>query len=86
MKVFRLNEMEWFAAENMEDAIREGLSLESCTREELVDGDAHELSKEEMERLIFHNEDGTKVTFAEHLAILEKDGEPFPRFFATTEY
>lgn len=46
----------------------------------------HELSDEEMQRLTFMDDDGSKRTFAEELARRIAAGEKFPQSFAAEDW
>lgn len=97
IKVFQLNEFDWWAGENLEsvkaDYVSEnGLGDDESDRPFV---DPHELSDADMDRLHFVdgdepiNEDGTrggKKTFREELALMVMRGDSFPCFFASTEY
>lgn len=37
MKVFRLNEYEWYAANDLEEAVDAAMKLTGCSREEVLD-------------------------------------------------
>ena len=45
-----------------------------------------QLAAEQMNRLTFCDDDGTKRTFQEQLDKLITDGKKFPCFFASTEF
>jgi hypothetical protein len=84
MRVFRLNDYEWYAAYSLEEAIRLAMSNSGLSREEAADEDAAELTDAELGRLKFTDEDGTKRSFREQLA-LEIAAGSAPGPFATTE-
>lgn len=92
VKVFQLNDCDWWAGHDLESAIasfkEEMMTTDDCLR------DPHELSSEDMERLKFFDGDdpvnadetpGGILTFRAALDRLIKRGEKFPCFFATTE-
>lgn len=89
MKIFRLNEYDWYAAETLEEAIA-GYKELTGVGDDGVD-DPWELDDEELDRLKFHftddNEQSTGVvmSFRDALAKRIADGEKFPYFFASTE-
>lgn len=94
MKVFEINECEWYAGEDAESCIKLAMEESGLTREDVCDGNedtkSMELSEEAMDRLHFIDEDEagntTKRTFAEQLQLMIERGETFPAFFATTEF
>lgn len=89
IKVFQLNDYEWWAGESLADCI-------AAAREELGKGsycDAEDegvqVSNESMRKLTVHlDEDrqGEPVTFEARLASMVADGEKFPQLFASTEF
>jgi hypothetical protein len=87
VNIYRMNDYDWVAAESGEAATRlyRQIMPEYGMEEEDV---PEKLTDSEMERLIFHCEDGTRLTFRENLEkIMAEPGrshEPF--FFASTEY
>jgi hypothetical protein len=102
IKVFAMNDCDWYAAATAEDALR-GMATALCfpdgpqgiadMRNEYDVGDPVEVSAADMERLRFRflDEDGETVpesstTFRERLAEMVRDREDFPCFFASTEY
>lgn len=87
MKIFKMNDCDWMAAVSLEsakakymedhaDGLPEGEAME----------DPREVSEADMDRLMFSEDDGTKMTFREQLARLESERVKFPCFFASTEY
>ena len=93
MKIFKLNDCDWYAAEDMESAIQQIMHDTGNTREDCVDYSAHELTDEEMDRLRFMDDRegdpesaGTSRSFREQLALMVERGETFPCPFATTEF
>jgi hypothetical protein len=89
MKIFQLDDCDWYAAPDLESAIQFAMSETGLTREDFED--AEEVPEGAMHFLKYHDSDGeggpvTIRTFAEQLAIELKDGKPFPRLFACTEY
>lgn len=87
MKIFSMNECDWYVGETLESCVADYHIYFSDDTEE-----ARELTEEELNKLIFidTNEDeyptGDKRTFREQLAIEIEKGGPFPRLFATTEH
>ena len=94
VKIFKLNDCDWYAAVNMESAIQQ-IIFDSCnTREDCVDSSRHELTDDEMDRLQFVDdggvideeaEDGSR-SFRVQLAVMIERGDSFPCLFATTEF
>ncbi len=94
MKIFKLNDCDWYAAEDMESAIQQIMYDTDNTREDCVDSSAHELTDDEMDRLQFVDdggvideeaEDGSR-SFRGQLAVMIERGDSFPCLFATTEF
>jgi hypothetical protein len=93
IKVFKLNDYEWWAAASLAEAIADWKQWTGFGDEEAAENldDPRELSDEEMDRLQFAHteEDDTpyrKQSFRAELAEQIAAGETFPGFFATTEY
>jgi hypothetical protein len=89
VKVFQLDDCEWWAGETLEACITEARSL--CGRDSYPDAeqDGHELGAEEMQRLMYIDDGGperVQRTFAEQLEREVAEGGVFPRLFASTEY
>lgn len=86
IKIFRLNDCDWYAGNNLEDCINEAIKQTGLTREEIVDSPS-ELSDADMEKHHLHEEDKTdKFTFRKSLDELIENNTVFPCFFASTEY
>jgi len=94
IKVFELNDTEWYAGESLEACIdyyfKEVLGEEDTpeAREDYLD-EPCEVSEEAMNRMQFHDLDGgdeTVRSFREQLDLLIAGGQEFPMMFATTEY
>lgn len=93
MKVFEMNDCDWFVGESLEACKAWWLkgAIEGIDDLSFCDG-ARELTDDELDLLVFtvigENEvpDGTKRSFREQLAIEIAAGGAFPRLFATTEY
>lgn len=89
VKIFRMNEYEWWFAPTLEEAIQEAARQTGLDREELVDEDyLEELSDEDMDRLIFVHEaeedsSELKVTFREELRSRTSDGQTVGMFAAS---
>lgn len=89
IKIFKLNDCDWFAARTMEEAI-------ACARAEFDYGDdsiedPHELTDEELDTHLFqfrndYDRPLESMSFRAALAKRIADGERFPYLFASTEY
>ena len=87
MKIFRLNDYEWYASETMEEAISFCMEFCNIGREEAYDESvAHELTKEEMEKYTYQEDDGITRTFSQELQLMIDSGVRFPCFFAGTDF
>lgn len=99
IKVFQMNDSDWYAAETAEEATREmALTLGyDATPESIAemckDCEVEPLALDEaaLDRLRFREEDdetGETLwrSFRERLAKMTAEGAPFPIFFASTEY
>ncbi len=92
IKIFEMNDCDWYAGETAEDCLVEICKDWGETRETYIrDYDYPELSQltdEQMEKLTFCYDmlDGPTVTFKERLDEMIKDEFKFPCFFASTEY
>jgi hypothetical protein len=84
-KIFRLNDTDWYAGEDLESVKSAYLKDTGLEQDEAFD-DPHELSDEEMERLKFTRDDQEKVSFRVELTSMIASGCTFPRMFASTEY
>jgi hypothetical protein len=87
MKVFKLNEFDYFAAEDRESAIQCAMVESGLPREEVVD-DAEfcELSEEQLRGITLVDDDGVyDGTLEDHLNRLLARGERFPCFLAGIE-
>jgi len=86
IKVFQLNDYDWWAARSLDEAKVDYLQMAGETEEEDTFEDAHELTDEEMERLKYTDENEQTRTFKEQLAMMIAVGAEFPGIFASTEY
>lgn len=91
IRVYRMDDMEWWAGESLADCIVEG--RRQCGAECYPDAEeeGYELDDEQMQRLVFIDEsDGAeppvKRTFAEELARRVAAGEEFPQPFAAEDW
>ena len=93
MKIFKLNDCDWYAADDMESAIKQIMYDTGNICEDCVDSSAHELTDDEIDRLRFIDdrendedaEDGSR-SFREQLALMVERGDSFPCPFASTEF
>ena len=86
MKVFRINDYEWYMANTLEEAIKLAMDLTGLPADEAAEDDAHEECEAEMNRMKFVDDDGvTRRTFAAELQRRIEAGLPTGPF-ASTEY
>lgn len=101
IKIFAMNDCDWYAAENLEDALKAMAKNVSCEptpetiaamRKDFAVDDPGGISDESMDRLIYTDDSElpegqiVKRTFREQLAHMVENGTDFPCIFATTEY
>jgi hypothetical protein len=87
MKVFAMNDCEWWAAETLEEAKADYLKETGMKEADEPFDDPHELDAEAMDRLRFFDEDEkAKRSFREQLERMVSSGAEFPCLFATTEF
>lgn len=92
MKVYQLNDCDWYAGADMESAIQCALEMTGIDRSDYLDERLHELTDGEMNRLKIsfdetrEYQDGECLTFRQALNKMVEDGATFPCFFASTEY
>lgn len=86
IRVYRMDDMEWWVGESLVDCVAEG--RRQCGDECYPDDpdEQYELSDEQMQRLTFMDDDGSKRTFAEQLAREVAEGGAFPRPFAAEDW
>lgn len=86
MKVFKMDDLEWWAGESLEACVAEG--RKQCGPECYPDdpSEQHEVSAEAMQRKIFVDEDGSQRTFAQELQRMVDAGTEFPCPFAATDW
>lgn len=83
IKVFNIDEVEWWAGESLESCLAEARKQ---TGEAYDDVDEHyEMTDEAMQRLKF-DDGGVTRTFAEELALAIQRGTKFPCHFAATDW
>jgi hypothetical protein len=86
MKVFYLNDCDWYIAATLEEAKGQCAADTGLPVDEATEPDAHELTDEDLDRLIFMDEDEGKLTFRQELERQIATGNTKPRMFASTEY
>ncbi len=92
IKVFKVGECDWIAAENPKDALKHWQETMGYSDDDIeIDGyEAEELSPDEMTTFMHHGDDGERrnnpISFKEELENNLKEGVEFPCLFATTEY
>lgn len=84
MKVFKINECDWYMAETLEAAIQQAMEDTGLPRDEAVDNPREE-PPNRMQKLIYTDDDGTRRTFQEELARRVAAGAK-AEMFASTEY
>ena len=89
MKIFRMNDCEWWIGASLEDCIADYVKF-TGDRDGL--DDPWELDQQALESLQFHDSDetgsltGVTRTFKEQRDVEIEKGGDFPRLFASTEY
>lgn len=85
IKIFALDDCDWWAGESLDACLAE--ARKECGEGSYCDAeqDGYELSAADMQNLNFREEDGTRRTFADQLALEIAKGTTFPCFFASTE-
>jgi len=89
IKVFKLDDCDWWAGESLEVCIAEGRLQCGADCYEDAETEGVELDDEGMRRLkIYLDEDRKEkpISFAEHLANEIAGGTKFPCLFASTEW
>lgn len=90
MKIYQMNDCDWMVGASMEVCV--AAYLKDYGSDDSIHEDAHELSDNELDSLVFNDMDenetllGTKRTFREQLAREVLSGGAFPRIFASTEH
>jgi hypothetical protein len=87
MKIFKINDCDWYAAETMEEAIRQCSEDTGIPVGEVEDG-AYQVADDALDILIFRDEDRPEeeITFRDELQRMVDAGTEFPCAFASTEY
>ena len=89
IKVWEVNACDWMAAATVEEATAKHKKLGMDCDDDPIE--PHPLTEEDMQRLIFQDEDDTtravtRRSFREQLDKMIAEGEKFPCFFASTEF
>jgi hypothetical protein len=88
IRVYQINDYEWYAGHSMEECIAYVLELTGESRDEMLQYsmvEPHELTELEMDSLIFRAEEGVmRLTFRQMLRRMIREGEQFPCLFAST--
>jgi hypothetical protein len=88
LKIFQLNEYEWWTAETLEDALEVACEESGLSLEEVSDSPT-ELTDDELDKLKFFYDPYSKdefCTFRERFEYLSKNGKLEPGLFACTEW
>ena len=85
MKVFRLNDYDWWVGSDLESVKKSYMEATGLPEDEAFD-DAYELTEEEMNKLLYKDEDGSERTFKEQLNKMIAENQTFPTIFASCEY
>ena len=86
IKVFALDDIEWWAGESLEACVAEG--RRQCGHDCYPDDPEiqREITDVELQRRKFVDDDGGEHTCAEELANMIASGDRFPCHFAATEW
>ena len=86
IRVFKLDDNEWWAGESLEECVAEG--QRQCGDDCFLPGDfdQYDLSDAAMRQLQFVDEDGSQRSFASELARRVAAGEIFPQQFAAEDW
>ena len=83
IKIFNVDDYEWWAGESL-GAVRKSVRGQYGYGEDYLD-DVYEISKQDMKRFKFYDEDGSVRTFKAVLKRLIKSGCQFPCVFAVSD-
>jgi hypothetical protein len=89
IKIFQLNECDWWAGPDLESCIAAAIDQLSLDRDEVVDNKTHELTDAEADTLTFVEWDDPvpdNFTFRKALECAVTRGDKFPQSFASTEW
>jgi len=90
MKVFKLNDCDWWAGDSLE-AVKAAYMAETGLDEDEAFDDARECTEKELAEIQFyigdpHEDDVNTISFAERLEYLIKVNTVTPCLFASSEY
>ena len=84
IKVYCLNEYEWWAGRSWKEVKKDYLELTGAPKEEAFE-QPYILPDKMMDELIFNDDNGIKRTFRKQLEKMIKEGWSFPCCFAVSE-
>lgn len=87
IKVFRINDYDWWAGEDIE-SVKAAYKKETGLTDDEAFDEPGALTAEQMRSCEFYPDCDTSraIQFKTALRKMVRDGKKFPRFFATTEY
>lgn len=86
IKIFRLDDCEWWAGESLEACVAAGRTMNGadCYPDDPIQ---REVSEAELQELTFvDTDDYSERSFAEELRLVVESGATFPCFFAATDW
>lgn len=93
IKIFQMNDCDWWAADSLESAIQDCMEQYGYTREQVEEDEPRELTDEELDSLQYTDDpsdsEAETRTFREQLKVMQQEPEkytPHPCLFASTEY
>lgn len=86
IRIFRLDDYDWWAGESLQACIAEARRQCGAGSYCEAETEGREVSAEDMQRLTYVDEDDQRRTFAEQLEREIADGTHFPCLFASTEW
>lgn len=92
IKIFQMNDCDWYAGETVEDVIRQFKDDVGYDDDDwkLWGEEPRELAEHEMDMLKFYpdfpDNKTHSISFRQQLNLLIQDNAPFPILFASTEY
>lgn len=84
LKVFKLNQADWWLAETVEQGVEACCKYYELPQDECIDIEPFEVPDADLDRLTLTDEDGTKKTFREALKDMNLESG-YPSVFASTE-
>lgn len=86
IRIYALDDTDWWAGESLQACIAEARAQcgagSYCDAEE----EGYELTDEQMQRFVFHDDDDEARSFAAQLERELAEGGTFPRLFASTDF